>query len=64
MGARIAGMSGRISEPWDDLRVDAAYYDELAGRVRALHIAVEDRLPPGHRDLITEFLDHAEYGVA
>jgi hypothetical protein len=57
-------MSGRLLVVRENLQMDAAYFDELSGRVRALYIAVVDRLPKTHSDLVSEFLDHAEYGLA
>jgi hypothetical protein len=44
--------------------VDAAYYDELRGRVYALFVVVTDRLSVDCREMVAEFLDRAEYGLA
>ena len=44
--------------------MDSERYDYLAGEVRALLIAVGNRLPAEDSVLVAEFVDHAEFGVA
>jgi hypothetical protein len=44
--------------------VDAAYYEQLAGELRGLRIRLGDLLAPTDADLISEFIDHNELGLA
>lgn len=43
---------------------DAAYYEDLRGRVRGALIAVAEQLPEQTAGLIDELIDHNECGVA
>jgi len=52
-------MSGRIVA-----RVDAAYYEDVAGRLRGLLVRLEDRLLRKDVTLIAEFVDANELGLA
>ncbi len=44
--------------------VDRAYYEEIAGKLRALLIVLSDRLPEKDVRLIGEFIDANELGLA
>jgi len=44
--------------------MDAACYDDIAGRLHGLLIRLSDRLPADSHAQITEFLDHNELGLA
>jgi hypothetical protein len=46
------------------VRVDIAYYEEIAGRLRGLLIRLSDRLSDKDRLLIAEFIDANELGLA
>jgi hypothetical protein len=45
-------------------RMDAAYYEEIQGRLHGLLIRLSDRLPSSAQAEVTEFIDHNELGVA
>lgn len=49
---------------WDDLRVDRAHYEEIAGQLRGLLVRLDDRLPGKDVTLIAEFIDANEPGLA
>jgi hypothetical protein len=44
--------------------MDAAYYDDLAGRLYGLLITVEDRLGSEQTGLLHHFIEVGEYGLA
>lgn len=49
---------------WDDLPVDRAYYEEIAGQLHGLLLRLDDRLPGKDVTLIAEFIDANELGLA
>jgi len=56
---RVFGLgSGRIH------RVDSAYYEEIAGRLRGLLIRLSDRLSAQDLRAVTEYTDANELGIA
>jgi hypothetical protein len=44
--------------------VDAAYYDEISGRLRGLLIRLQDRLPAADIGIVADLIDHNELGLA
>src|SRR5436305_6358584 len=46
------------------MRVDAAYYEDLAGRLYGLLIGLDDRVGNGQARLLHHFIDVGEYGLA
>jgi hypothetical protein len=56
------GMSERFV--WHHLRMERAYYEEIAGQLHGLLIRLDDRLPGRDITLIAEFIDSNELGLA
>ncbi|CAN5308337.1 hypothetical protein BH09ACT12_BH09ACT12_34760 [soil metagenome] len=54
----------RVRLVWHDHRVHRAYYEDIAGRLLALLILLDDRLPGKDITLIAEFIDADELGLA
>jgi hypothetical protein len=46
------------------MRMDAAYYEELAGRPYGLLIGLDDRIGGKQAQLLHHFIDVGEYGLA
>jgi hypothetical protein len=46
------------------MRMDAAYYEELAGRLYGLLIGLDDRMDSEQAQLLHHFIDVGEYGLA
>ena len=44
--------------------MDAAYYEELAGRLYGLLIGMDDRIDSEQTQLLHHFIDVGEYGLA
>ena len=44
--------------------MDASYYQEISGRLHGLLIRLSDRIPARDQQLITEFIDANELGLA
>lgn len=44
--------------------MDASYYEEIRGRLHGLLIRLSDRIPANDQELITEFIDANELGLA
>ena len=44
--------------------MDAAYFEDLAGRLYGLVIVLEDRLGAGQAQLLHHFIEVGEYGLA
>jgi hypothetical protein len=44
--------------------MDAAYYEELAGRLYGLLIGLDDRMDSEQAQLLHHFIDVGEYGLA
>lgn len=44
--------------------MDAHFYEELRGRLVGVLVLVADRLDARAAEYVTDFLDHAEYGLA
>ena len=44
--------------------MDAAYYEELAGRLYGLLIGLDDRIDSEQAQLLHHFIDVGEYGLA
>lgn len=45
-------------------RMDAATFDHISGRLRGLLIGMDDRMPARDVQLISEFVDAGELGLA
>jgi hypothetical protein len=46
------------------MRMGAAYYEELAGRLYGLLIGLDDRMDSEQAQLLHHFIDVGEYGLA
>jgi len=46
------------------MRMDAAYYEDLAGRLYGLLIGLDDRISSEQARLLHHFIDVGEYGLA
>jgi hypothetical protein len=46
------------------MRMDAAYYEELAGRLYGLLIGLDDRIGPEQAQWLHHVIDLGEYGLA
>jgi hypothetical protein len=46
------------------MRMDAAYYEELAGRLYGLLIGLDDRIGSEQARLLHHFIEVGEYGLA
>ncbi len=49
---------------WDDVQMDRAYYEEIAGHLHGLLARLDDRLAGKDVTLIAEFIDANELGLA
>jgi hypothetical protein len=62
--ARLPWVARSIRRKSGGTLVDAAYYEDLQGRLFGLLILLEDRLGSGHAGLMHHFIEVGEYGLA
>lgn len=61
---RTVDECGNAAESGNIISVDTAYYEEVAGKLRALLTRLSDRLSGKDQVLIAEFIDANELGLA